>query len=472
MTEQRGNWTSSAGFILAATGSAIGLGNLWKFPFITWENDGGAFVLVYLLCIAAVGLPIMMAELLIGRRTQKSVVGALRDAVGPAWGVVGMWGVLCGFILLSYYTVIAGWSLYFFARSMGWLVAGFPTGTSLGEVFAWQASNGGLQLGLSLAFSMATVGIVYLGVQKGIERIARLSLPILFGILMLLFVTSFAMSGSGEALGFIFRPSFDELTRSGVLEALGHSFFTLSLGMGAMVTYGSYIARNQSIVSASAVIVVLDTVIALVATVIMFTVIFTAGMQDQVSETGTVGMLFIALPQLFFAEGIVPFGSILAPLFYILVALAALTSTMSLLEVVASYVIDEHGVDRHKATLMCGGAVFLFTILAALSFGGASWPTNLAVPGGIGDLLFGGKTSWFGMADHFVSNWMLPTGGFAITLAAGWFMTREATAAELGDHTAPGWFSYDLWRFFIRYVSPLAVGAIIIAVIFFGVDFS
>jgi NSS family neurotransmitter:Na+ symporter len=472
MTEQRGNWTSSAGFILAATGSAIGLGNLWKFPFITWENNGGAFVLVYLVCIAGVGLPIMMAELLIGRRTQKSVVGALKEAVGPAWGIVGMWGVLCGFILLSYYTVIAGWSLYFFARTAGWMVGGFPAGTSLGDVFTAQAAQGGLQLGLSLGFSIATVAVVYFGVQKGIEKIARLFLPILFAILLLLFVTSFGMEGSGEALAFIFRPSFSELDGGSVLEALGHSFFTLSLGMGAMVTYGSYIARDQSIVKASAIIVVLDTVIALVATVIMFTVIFTAGMQEQVSETGTVGMLFISLPQLFFSEGVVPGGSLLAPLFYVLVALAALTSTMSLLEVVASYVIDEHQVPRHKATLMCGGAVFLFTILAALSFGGSSLPTNLALPGFVGEFFFAGKTSWFGMADHFVSNWMLPTGGLAITIAAGWFMTREATQSELVDETTPGWFNYGLWHFFIRFVSPAAVAAIIIAVLFFGVDFS
>ncbi len=463
MQEERAHWTSNVGFVLAATGSAIGLGNLWKFPFITWENNGGAFVLVYLLCIAGVGLPIMMAELLIGRKTQKSVVGALKDAVGPAWGYVGAWGVLCGFILLSYYTVIAGWSLYYFARTVGWMAGGLPAGTSLGDLFGAQSANAPLQLTLSLGFSLATVAIVYLGVQRGIERIARLFLPILFGILLLLLVSSFAMSGSGEAIGFIFRPSFSELTPESVLEALGHSFFTLSLGMGAMVTYGSYIARHQSIVKASAMIVLLDTLIALIATVIMFTVIFTAGMQDQVGETGTVGMLFIALPQLFFQEGVVPFGSLLAPLFYVLVALAALTSTISLLEVVTSYVIDEKGIGRHKATFLCGGAVFVFTIFAALSFG--------STPGLSTIELFSGKAGWFNTADHFVSNWMLPTGGFAITLAAGWFMTRDATESELVDGTEPGWFRYNVWRIFIRYVAPAAVGAIIISVAF-GRDFS
>ncbi len=471
MNQPRDHWSSNVGFILAATGSAIGLGNLWKFPFITWENRGGAFVLVYLICIAAVGLPIMMAELLIGRKSQKSVVGALKDAVGPAWGILGLWGVLCGFVLLSYYTVIAGWALFYFAKASAWMVSGFPTGTSMGDLFAEQAGNGALQLGLSLAFSIATISIVYFGVQRGIERIARIFLPVLFGILLLLLISALGMSGSGEALAFIFRPSFAELDRGSVLEALGHSFFTLSLGMGAMVTYGSYLAKDQSIVKASAVIITLDTLIALVATVIMFSVIFSVpGMDQQVSGTGTVGMLFISLPELFFTE--VPFGLVLGPLFYVLVALAALTSTMSLLEVVASYVIDEHGIGRQKATLACGATVFVFTILAAVSFGAVPAIANLELGGVLGDMFFGGKSSWFGMADHFVSNWMLPTGGLGITLAAGWFITRETTQSQLVDGTEPGWFNYGAWRFFIRYVAPVAVAAILIAVIFFGVDFS
>ena len=461
MTEQRGNWTSSAGFVLAATGSAIGLGNLWKFPFITWENNGGAFVLVYLVCIAAVGLPIMMAELLVGRKTQKSAVGALKEAAGPAWGLVGLWGVLCGFTLLSYYTVIAGWSLFYFVQTIGWTASGFPAGLATGGLFGEQVSNAPLQLMMSLGFSIATVSVVYFGVQRGIERIARLFLPILFAILVLMLVSALGMSGAGEAIAFIFRPSFSELEPVGVLEALGHSFFTLSLGMGAMITYGSYIARNQSLVKAAGTIVLLDTVIALVATVIMFSVIFSvAGMAEQVGGS-TVGMLFISLPELFYTE--VPFGIILGPLFYVLVALAALTSTMSLLEVVTSYVIDEHGIERHKATVMCGSAVFVFTIFAALSFSDVPFLSTLAV--------FEGKTGWFETADHFVSNWMLPTGGLAITIAVGWFMTREQSESELVDETTPGWFSYGVWRFFIRYVAPVAVAAIVIAVLR-GTDFS
>ena len=458
----RGHWTSTVGFVFAAAGSAVGLGNLWKFPFITWNNEGGAFVLVYLVCIAAVGLPIMMAELLIGRSTQKSAVGAFKAAVGPWWGLVGAWGVLCGFILLSYYTVIAGWSLFYFAKTMQWTLTGFPAGLQTGDLFGEQVGDGALQLGLSLSFSIATVAIVYFGVQKGIERVSRIFLPILFGILFLMLVSALGMDGAGEALGFIFRPDFSRLDAGGVLEALGHSFFTLSLGMGAMITYGSYISRTQSIVKASALIVVLDTLIAMAATIIMFSVIFSVpGLDEQVGRS-TVGMLFISLPQLFYE--VVPFGVILGPLFYVLVALAALTSTISLLEVVTSYLIDERRIARHKATLMSGGAIFLFTILAALSFGAAPALSSFEI--------FAGKPGWFSTADHFVSNWMLPTGGLGVTLAAGWFMTRQMTKSELVDGNEPGWFRYELWRFFIRYVAPIAVAAILIAVAFFHVDFS
>ncbi len=463
MSQPRDHWSSNAGLVLAATGSAIGLGNLWKFPFITWENQGGAFVLVYLICIAAVGMPIMLAELLIGRRSQKSAVGALTEAMRGTrlGGLVGGWGVLAGFILLSYYTVIAGWSLYYFVQSLGWTLGGFPTDLSAGDLFDTQVSNAGLQLMLSLGFSLGTIAVVYFGVSRGIERIARIFLPILFGILLLMLISALGMSGSGEALAFIFRPNFSQLPMEGVLEALGHSFFTLSLGMGAMVTYGSYISRKQSIVKAGGAIVALDTIIALVATVVMFSVIFSvAGMREQVGGS-TVGMLFISLPELFYTE--VPFGVVLGPLFYVLVALAALTSTISLLEVVSAYLIDERGITRHKATIGAGAAIFVFTIFAALSFTGTPILSTMEI--------FAGKAGWFANADHFVSNWMLPTGGFFITLAAGWFMTRGDTESELVDGSEPRWFKYGAWRFFIRWVAPFAVAAIIIAVIL-GTDFS
>jgi neurotransmitter:Na+ symporter, NSS family len=462
MSQPRDQWTSNAGFILAAAGSAIGLGNLWKFPFITWNNRGGAFVLVYLLCIAGVGLPIMMAELLIGRKTQKSAVGALKEAVGPVWGLVGAWGVLAGFSILSYYSVVAGWSLFYFVKTLGWSLTGFPAGTQTGAIFGSVVANGGLQLLLSGLFSVATVVIVYFGVHSGIEKVSRIFLPALFIILILLLVSALTMDGSGHALKFIFRPNFSELKPRGVLEALGHSFFTLSLGMGAMITYGSYIKPDKSLVTAAGMIVLLDTLVALIATVIMFSVIFTVpGMQEQVGAS-TVGMLFISLPQLFYQ--VVPFGRLLGPLFYVLVALAALTSTISLLEVVVSYFIDEWKMGRHEATLLSGGLIYCGTILSALSFG--------AVPALSGFQLFHGKQGFFSTLDHFAANYQLPIGGLLITLGCGWWMTRKATEDELVDDKTPKWFSYGVWRFFIRFVAPAAVAAILIAVMVFHQDFS
>jgi NSS family neurotransmitter:Na+ symporter len=449
------------GFILAAAGSAIGLGNLWKFPYITWNNHGGAFVLVYLACIAAVGLPIMMAEILIGRRTQKSAVGAIREAFGPAWGWIGGLGVLTGFVILGYYAVIAGWTLRYFAVCLGWTLDGFDDGASSGTAFGAFAATGWLQVVLALAFLVFTMTIVLRGVSGGIERANKLLMPVLFGILVLILGSALTMDGAAQALGFIFRPDFSSLGSHSALEALGHAFFTLSLGMGAMITYGSYLARTESVVKAASLVVLLDTLIALCATVVMFSVIFSVpGMTDQIGRS-TVGMLFISLPHLFYT--VVPLGNLLAPLFYILVGFAALTSTISLLEVTVAYFIDQRGMSRRAATLVCTAATGVLSVFCGLSLG--------AVPALSGFEVFPTKQGVFATLDHLASNWMLPVGGFFITLGTGWIMTRRDTEAELMDGTTPRWFQYGVWRFFIRYVAPLAVGAIIIAVIR-GSDFS
>jgi NSS family neurotransmitter:Na+ symporter len=404
----------------------------------------------------------MMAELLIGRKTQKNPVGALREAIGPAWGIVGAWGVLAGFTLLSYYTVVAGWSLFYLVKTLGWSFMGFPTGTHTAAIFNAAVADGPLQILLSALFMVATASVVYFGIHGGIERVSRVFLPVLFIILVLLLFAALRMSGSGEALRFIFRPDFSQLKPQGVLEALGHSFFTLSLGMGAMITYGSYISKDKSLVASAGMIVLLDTLVALVATVIMFSVIFTVpGMSEQVSGS-TVGMLFISMPQLFYQ--VVPFGRVLGPLLYVLVALAALTSTISMLEVVVTYLIDEWHLSRPQAVIGSASSIFVVTILCALSFG--------AVPSLSDFVVFAGKKGLFLTLDHVLANWQLPIGGLFITLGCGWFMTREATRSELVDEGTPKWFSYGMWRLFIRFVAPAAILAILVSVAFFGKDFS
>jgi len=454
--------------VLAAAGSAIGLGNLWKFPYITWDNRGGAFVLVYLVCIALIGLPIMITEILIGRKTQKSPVGALREAVGPAWGIVGGLGVLTGFVILGYYTVIAGWSLRNFVHCVGWSLGEFPSAEQVGAGFDGFLSSWKHQLLTTALFMSATMGVIFCGIGRGIERAARALMPVLFCILLLLLGSALTMSGAGEALTLIFKPDFARLGWHGVLEALGHSFFTLSLGMGAMITYGSYMGRKESVVRASFLVVALDTAIALAATTIMFSVIFSnTAVKAQLGEVGTFAMLFVTLPQMFYTS--VPFGVLLAPLFYVLVAFAALTSTISLLEVVVSYFIDQRGMSRLGATTLCGLGTLVLSLFCSVSLG--AWGAMSSFPG------FNGpdgtpKGGLLANLDHLASNWLLPVGGLLITIAVGWFMTRRATEEELVDDKTPAWFSYGVWRFAIRYLAPLAVLTIILFVIFGGEDFS
>ncbi len=461
MEQDRGHWSSQVGFILAAAGSAIGLGNLWKFPYITWHNEGGAFVLVYLVCIAGVGLPIMMTEILIGRRTRRSPVGAMRAAAGRRWAWVGGLGCLSAVVILGYYTVVAGWTIRYFIKCIGWSLGGYEAGMSSGPAFGAFVSSGWLQILLAGIFMVFTMSVIYAGVGRGIERIARQLMPILFAILVLLLVSALTMEGAQTALRFIFVPRVGELPARGVLEALGHAFFTLSLGLGTMITYGSYMGRKESVVRSSLAVVVLDTLIAIFATVIMFSVIFSkAGMEEQIGKS-TAGMLFITLPELFYT--VVPIGNVLAPLFYVLVGFAALTSTISLMEVPVSYFIDEKRWSRRKATTVSGAVCFVLSILCGMSLGADSALSGFEI--------FPGKNGVFATLDHLASNWMLPVGGFFITLAAGWVMTRDTTRAELVDGTTPKWFRYGVWRFFIRYVSPAAVAAIIVAVIA-GMDFS
>lgn len=459
--QQRDSWSSNIGFVLAAAGSAIGLGNLWKFPYITYANDGGAFVLVYLVCILICGLPIMMAEILIGRRSQQSPVGAMRSVVGPRWAWVGALGVFTGFVLLGFYNVVAGWSLRSFVQCVGWTTGGFDSSLDFGADFGTMVSNGGLQIGLSFVFMAVTIFVVARGVQHGIERAARVLLPILLGILLILLFNSFRMEGFGEAMRFIWVPDFSQIDKHGFLEALGHSFFTLSLGMGTMIAYGSYMSKKESVVRASGLVVLLDTLIALFATMIMFTVIFSQpGLREQIGKS-TAGMLFITLPNVFYTG--VPGGNLLAPLFYMLVAFAALTSTVSLLEVVVSYLIDEKQMSRPRAAMTSGAGIFALSVLCGLSLGAVGGLSNFTV--------FGEKAGLFDTLDHLVANWLLPLGGLLVTVAAGWFVNQKVSREEL-EHVAPSFFHYGLWLFFIRYVSPLAVGAILISVIFFHADFS
>ena len=447
------------GFVFAAVGSAIGLGNIWKFPYITYANDGGSFVLVYLVAIALIGLPIMIAELVIGRSTRQSPVGAFIESAkntvgGRAWGAVGAIGVLGSFILLSYYALIAGWTVYYFGQCLSWSVRGFnQEGQALGDAFGSFLANGPLQIGFHALFMVVTVGVVALGVQRGIERVTKFLMPVLGALLLLLVVNSFWSPGFGEAIRFLFHVG--PITADGLLEAVGHAFFTLSVGMGAMLTYGSYMKSKQSIPKSALAITLLDTLVAIMACIIMFSIIFSVSAAERATTFGkSATILFTTLPRMFYE---MPLGVVLAPMFYLLVAFAALTSTISLLEVVAAYLIDRRGLSRRKASLVSGGAIFAFGVPSALSLGASGALSSFAPFGK-------GAEGFFSTMDYLVANWILPVGGLLTAIFVGWFLSSLVSRSEIarGDRP-PRWF--PIWQALLRFACPIAILWIIWAVI-------
>jgi len=443
------------GFALAAAGSAIGLGNIWKFPYITYANNGGTFVLVYLASVLLVGAPIMIAEIVIGRSTQRSPVGAFLRLGHPAWSAIGWLGVTTGFVILSYYSVVAGWTISYFIRCLSWSLNGFTEAdaVSLGDQFGRFLANPAAQAGFHAVFMALTMAIVIGGVQKGIERTTRVLMPILFLILLVLVINSTRTPGFRQAIAFLFTPN--PITADGVLEAVGHSFFTLSLGMGAMITYGSYMSRKESIPKNTLLVCTADTLIALMACVIMFSIIFSVPEAERAAQfKQSMTILFTTLPKMFYN---LPGGAILSPLFYTLVAFAALTSTISLLEVVVSFFIDELSWPRTKATLLVGTAIFAFGILSALSLG-AVGPLSGWKP--LGDK----STGAFDTFDYLASNWMLPVGGLFIAIFVGWVLKGPYTRKQIEE--GHGRFStHGIWRFVLRFACPAAIGWVIYSVI-------
>ncbi len=461
MSQNRGSF-SHIGFVLAAAGSAIGLGNLWKFPYITYENNGGSFVLIYLLTIFIVGFPIMIAEITIGRSTQKSAVSAFLQLGHKAWSSIGWLGILTGFVILSFYSVVAGWTFHYFLKCVGWSIQGFTPEISSGldGYFSNFLTNGYAQVGFHGLFMVFSISVVIFGVNQGIERIARILMPILFFILVGLVVNSFFTPGFGEAMAFLFKPSAIE--PDSLLEAVGHAFFTLSLGMGAIITYGSYMNKKESIPKAAGLVCLMDTLIALMASVIMCSIIFSVPAAERSSEfSQSVVIMFTTLPKMFYN---LPGGMFLAPMFFLLVCFAALTSTISLLEVVVAFLIDQLGWKRVPATLVMGTAIFGTGILAALSLG--------ASPVFSGWDPFGGRSHGvFDTLDYLASNWFLPVGGILIALFVGWVMDKKIKQKEIETGHGPFAF-YKVWIFLLRFVCPVAVGWIIYAVVFMGKTFN
>jgi len=514
-TPSREHWSGALGFILAAAGSAIGLGNIWKFPYITGENGGGAFVLVYLLCIAVIGAPVMICEFTLGRRTQRNPVGAFK-ALAPktsvlahivgagvllaglflllfqswgwgavlvglgliifryGWTTVGAMGVLAGFTILSFYSVVAGWTLgYVWKAAVGQL--DFATVDAAKDYFVEFTFNPYWAVGCHFVFVVLCVLIVYRGIKSGIERWSKILMPVLLLILLALIIRSLTLPGAMEGVRFYLTPDFSKINTGTVLTALGHAFFSLSLGMGAMITYGSYISREENLFTSTLSVVALDTLIALMAGLAIFPAVFAQGFQPDAGP----GLVFQVLPTVFHQ---IPLGAFWAFLFFLLLLIAALTSGISLLEVVTAYFVDERGWKRHHAAVVFGGAIFLLGALCAVSVGGISDWTRLETLHEVLLKVFGStKASFFDTMDNLSTNWFLPLGGLFISVFVGWVWGTKHALDEIrhgsrnfgdvhlvsllaGLRDDPSHSSgvhaltlASLWGIFIRFISPVAV---------------
>lgn len=442
MEISRGLWSSRLGFVLAAAGSAIGLGNIWRFPYSVGTGGGGAFVLVYLFFVLAVGIPVLFAELAIGRASERNPVGAFKALVpGRLWPLVGGLGVVTGFGILSFYCVIAGWTVGYLWMALTGGLRGAVDADSSNAIFSGLIGDAGPALLLTALFLAITAFVVRGGVAKGIERAARVLMPALFVLLLVLVARSVTLPGAETGLAFFLRPDFSALTPSAIMSALGQALFSLSLGMGAMITYGSYFPKDQSLPVSGVTVAVFDTTIAILAGLIIFPALFAAGVEPNAGP----GLVFVVLPTIFSS---MPLGGLFAVLFYLLLAIAALTSTISLLEVVVAYFVDERGWPRKRAAMVIVGICFLIAVPSALSQG--------AVPS-LGNL-FG--MDFLTLQNVIFGNYSLSIGALLICLFVGWKWGkgRALDSIELGGGRMPGRRAY---MFVVRYVCPLAIAMIL-----------
>jgi len=446
MTEARkslqGEWSSGLVFILAATGSAVGLGNLWRFPYLAGENGGGAFVLIYLLCILLVGLPIMMAEIMIGRRGRRSPINsfkalALEEGLSRHWQLVGWMGVAAGFMILSFYSVVGGWALFYAVEALQGGFRGLDD-AGAGSLFEGLIASPAQVLGWHTAFMLLVFGIVLAGVRKGLQRAVVVLMPLLFLLLLVLVLYGMTTGSFGQTLAFLFVPDFSVVTGATVLNALGQAFFTLSLGMGAIMVYGAYLPATTSIPNSTAWIVGMDTLTSIIAGLAIFPIVFAAGMEPGQGP----GLVFVTLP-LAFAE--MPFGMVLGVCFFVLLSIAAITSGISLMEPAVSYLTEAARMTRARASALVTAAIWLMGIAAGLSLN--SWSEVRILP--LGDL------SIFDSLDYVASNILLPLGGLFIAVFAVWCMRQESVRRELGYGSDNRLFL--VWLLLSRFVAPTAV---------------
>lgn len=433
-----GNWSSRFAFVLAVTGSAVGLGNIWKFPYVAGQNGGGAFVLIYLACVLAIGLPIMMSEILLGRRGRRNPVETMRllgveEAGQPGWRFVGLAGVLAGFLILSFYSVIAGWTMAYTIKAASGSFSGLDAAT-LGSQFGAFIGNPLVTGSWHTLFMALTVVLVSLGVEEGIERAVRIMVPAL--VILLLILLGYAVSSGDFAAGarFLFSPDFSKIDGDVVLAAMGQAFFTLSVGMGAVMAYGAYLPQDASITSTSFSVAIADTSIALLSGLVIFPIVFANGLDPAEGP----GLIFQTLPLAF---GQMAGGTFFGFLFFVCLGFAALTSAVSLMEPAVAWMVESFGQSRQAAARRIGLIVWLLGFGTVLSFSYLS------------EFKFF-KGTIFDNLDFLAVNVMLPLGGFLLTIFAGWVMCQNSSADELDPGAGP---MYRIWRILARYVAPVAV---------------
>jgi len=436
----QGQWSSRMAFIFAVTGAAVGLGNIWKFPYITGENGGGAFVLVYLLCVFAIGLPILMSEILLGRRGRRNPVKTMEllgeeESGTKGWKFLGFWGVAAGFLILSFYSVVAGWALAYIFKSATGVFTG-ATAQTVSETFGNHVGDWQPLLLWHTFFMIMTCFVVARGVQKGLEKAVKFLMPALFILLLILLVYSMRTGHFMEGVSYLFKPDFEKLTSESLVEALGHAFFTLSVGMGAIMAYGAYLPKDASIPTTSVLVVFADTFIALLAGLVIFPIVFANGLDPA----GGPGLIFQSLPLAF---GNMTGGLIFSTLFFILLTFAAWTSSIGLIEPAIAWMTESLKWTRLKAASVAGSLIWILGLGSVFSFN--IWSGE--------DYQIFGK-SVFDNIDNLASNIMLPVGGMMISIFAGWVMCKGSSSDELGIGTDR---AYTLWLWLSRIVAPLGV---------------
>ena len=433
-------WSSRLAFVLAATGSAVGLGNIWRFPYITSENGGGAFVLVYLICIALVGLPVMFAEIVIGRRGRMSPINSMRelaDDVGAsrAWMGLGFLGIVAGFLILSFYSVVAGWTLHYGFLYLKQLF-GAPGISDPGATFTALLGNAGELTFWHGIFMVMTVGVVALGVEKGLERAVGILMPVLFVLLLILLMYGISTGHFLDGVAFMFRPDWSQLSGTMIVTAMGQAFFTLSLGMCAIMTYGAYLPSHVDVPKVGTAVALSDTAVALIAGLAIFPVIIAFGIDPG---SGGAGLIFTSLP-LAFAE--MPLGIAYGMAFFLLLSVAAWTSSISLMEPAVAYLVEATNLSRKTAALLVASlgwvmglaSVFSFNIWSSVSVGGKS----------IMDAI-----------EFVAADVMLPIGGLLTAIFAGWVLSKTITWEELDDKM-PTW-AFKSWLWLTRLVTPMLI---------------